>query len=183
MRFRAAQQAEKQAIKIPKGILKSSPDIPSPDPPQFPLHVPLSQPPPHLFVSIVSTKPPIQAPMTSLKAGSGRLSQQWSHGNKRQFMKPERRRDGGRRGERVALGLPMRLDAHLVAMCDRSSGANDGLPEASSIRPGLAGLPASGTKRDAYRHVAAPFVCLWVSVVSCRILPRYGNGWTWGCGL
>lgn len=78
----------------------------------------------------------------------------------------------------MALGVPMWLDAHLAAMCDRSSGANDGLPEASSIRPGLAGLPASGTKRDAYRHVAAPFVCVWVSVVSCRILLRYGNGWT-----
>lgn len=61
----------------------------------------------------------------------------------------------------------MRLDAHLVAMCDRSSGANDGLPEASSIRPGLAGLPASGTKRDA----------LWVGAASSRI-PTLGCGTT-----
>lgn len=70
------------------------------------------------------------------------------------------RKTGGGSGGRVALGVPMWLDAHLAAMCDRSSRANDGLPEASSIRPGLAGLPASGTKRDAYRHVAEPFVCL-----------------------
>lgn len=44
----------------------------------------------------------------------------------------------------------MYWNAHLVAMCDRSGGggggANDGLPEASSIRPGLAGLPARATE-------------------------------------
>lgn len=66
--------------------------------------------------------------------------------------------------ERVALCVPLWLDSHLVAMCDRSSRANDGLPEASSIRPGLTGLPERerGRKRDDYRHAGLPFVCVCV---------------------
>lgn len=140
--------------------------------PIVPPSMSLSPPSPHLFLSIVSTKRPIQAPMTSLKAGSGRLTGQWSHGNKGRFI-----RAGGMEGEREEDGenewhsaFPLWLDAHLVAMCDRSSGANDGLPEASSIRPGLAGLPARGTKRDADRRAASLMVCLrmWVNTANTR---------------
>lgn len=40
-----------------------------------------------LFLSIASTKHPIQAPMTSLRAGSGKLYEQWPHGNKGQFIR------------------------------------------------------------------------------------------------
>ena len=54
----------------------------------------------------------------------------------------------GRQRERVALGVPLWLDSHLVAMCDRSSRANDGLPEASSIRPGLTGLPERERQKE-----------------------------------
>lgn len=61
----------------------------------------------------------------------------------------ERRGRGRRTGrERVALSVPLWLDSHLVTMCDRSSGANDGLPEASSIRPGLTGLPEREAQRE-----------------------------------
>lgn len=49
-----------------------------------------------------------------------------------------------------------------MAMCDRSSGANDGLPEASSIRPGLTGLP----EREAEREMTIDMLvcCLCASV-------------------
>lgn len=88
---------KKQAIKIPKGTLKSSLDM-LPLPPRPP-SMSLS-PPPHLFLSIVSTKHPIQAPMTSLKAGSGRPTGQWSHGNKSQFIRPKGWSERGRRGRK-----------------------------------------------------------------------------------
>lgn len=106
--------------------------------------------------------------MTSLKAGKCR------------FIRPKGWRDGVREedGEKEwHSAFPLWLDAHLVAMCDRSSGANDGLPEASSIRPGLAGLPARGTKREAYRHAASLMACLcmWVNTVNSRVPLEYGN--------
>lgn len=51
-----------------------------------------------------------------------------------------------------------------MAMCDRSSGANDGLPEASSIRPGLTGLPERGRERDDYRHAGSLPACVCACV-------------------
>ena len=83
---------QKQAIKIPEGALKSSlGTLPHPPPSPSPsLSSSLSQSsPPLLFLSIVSTKHPIQAPMTSLTADSGRLNEQWPHGNKSQFIRLE----------------------------------------------------------------------------------------------
>jgi len=98
---------------------------------------------------------------------------------KGQFIRPagDRETDGLREGntretrererERVALCAPLWLDSHLVAMCDRSSGANDGLPEAGSIRPGLTGLPERGRKRDDYRHAGSLRACVCVFVRVC----------------
>lgn len=64
----------------------------------------------------------------------------------------------------MAFSAPLWLDAHLVTMCDRSGGANDGLPEASSIRPGLAGLPESrGTKTEMPIDFFAPCTSIWVN--------------------
>lgn len=128
---------------------------------------------PLLFLSIVRTKHPIQAPMTSVTAGSGRLNGQWPRRDKGQFIGSESNTRTGRtqkherdrereRVERVALGAALWLDSHLVTMCDQSSRANDGLPEASSIRPGLTGLPERSRKRDDYRHAASLFLCACV---------------------
>lgn len=67
--------------------------------PSFSLAIPLFLPPsicsaPLLFLSIVSTKNPIQAPMTSLTAGSGMgLTNNGPGGNKSQFIRLES--DGG----------------------------------------------------------------------------------------
>lgn len=64
----------------------------------------------------------------------------------------------------MTFSAPLWLDAHLVTMCDQSGGANDGLPEASSIRPGLAGLPESrGTKTEMPIDFFAPRTSMWVS--------------------
>lgn len=71
-------------------------------------------------------------------------------------------REGGRQGERVTLSVPLWLDSHLVAMCDRSSRANDGLPEASSIRPGLTGLPVRETEREMTIDMLAHYLCVFV---------------------
>lgn len=79
----------------------------------------------------------------------------------------ESERETERKTERVALSVPLWLDSHLVTMCDQSSRPNDELPEASSIRPGLTGLPERerGTKRDAYRHVLHYLcVCVYGSI-------------------
>lgn len=84
----------------------------------------------------------------------------------------ERRGRGRRTGrERVALSVPLWLDSHLVTMCDRSSRANDGLPEASSIRPGLTGLPEREAQREMpidtpLRHVYMGQSALY-TVLSC----------------
>lgn len=101
--------------------------------------------------------------MTSLMAGSGRLNEQWPHGNKSQFIRlRERARDGEKEEdrERVALGIPLWLDSHLVAICDRSSRANDGLPEASSIRPGLTGLPEREAERAMPIDMLVHYLCM-----------------------
>lgn len=64
----------------------------------------------------------------------------------------------------MAFSALLWLDAHLVTMCDQSGRANDGLPEASSIRPGLAGLPESrGTKTEMPIDFFAPRTSMWVS--------------------
>lgn len=85
---------KKHAIKIPKGALKSSPGslpVPPPSPsPSLSFSLPQSALPPLLFLSIVSTKNPIQAPMTSLTAGSGMgLTNNGPGGNKSQFIRLE----------------------------------------------------------------------------------------------
>ncbi|MEQ2255980.1 hypothetical protein ILYODFUR_019449 [Ilyodon furcidens] len=100
--------------------------------------------------------------MTSHMVASGGLNVQCPHEDKGQFirLRSHRETDGLRETEterekrrgRVALCVPLWLDPHLVSMCDQSSGANDELPEASSIRPGLTGLPQRGRKRDDYQH-------------------------------
>lgn len=64
--------------------------------------------------------------------------------------------------ERVALCVPLWLDSHLVAMCDRSSRANDGLPEASSIRPGLTGLPEREAEREMTIDMLVYRLCVFV---------------------
>lgn len=75
----------------------------------------------------------------------------------------------------MAFSAPLWLDAHLVTMCDRSGGANDGLPEASSIRPGLAGLPESrSTKTEMPIDVFAPHTSMWVSCpLPAAALPQH----------
>lgn len=74
----------------------------------------------------------------------------------------DREREGGRQKERVTLGVPLWLDSHLVAMCDQSSRANDGLPEASSIRPGLAGLPARAAAKEMTIDILVCYLCVFV---------------------
>lgn len=111
--------------------------------------------------------------MTSLMAGTGRLNVQCRHGDKSQFimLRSDRETDGVRemktereRGnERVPLCFPLWLDSHLVTMCDRSSRANDGLPEASSIRPSLTGLPEKEPEREmTIDMLFTIYVCLYV---------------------
>lgn len=74
----------------------------------------------------------------------------------------DRERERGRQRERVALCVPLWLDSHLVAMCDRSSRANDGLPEASSIRPGLTGLPEREAEREMPIDMLVRYLCAFV---------------------
>lgn len=137
-------------------------------------------PPPHLFLSIVSTKHPIQAPVTPLKAGSSRpgtTTLPWET-EKDVLLGRKGRREMGKEEWHSAAPV-VYWNAHLVAMCDWSggcSGANDGIPEASSIRPGLAGLPARATEeampvgaRLCRRCAAAAFLSMWVNVANGHV--------------
>lgn len=88
----------------------------------------------------------------------------------------------------MALSVPLWLDSHLVAMCDRSSRANDGLPEASSIRPGLTGLPEREAQREMPIDMLLLSLCVFVymgqsalyTVVSCSNACTVSTNVFWG---
>lgn len=62
----------------------------------------------------------------------------------------------------MTLSVPLWLDSHLVAMCDQSSRANDGLPEASSIRPSLTGLPVREAEREMTIDMLVHYLCVFI---------------------
>lgn len=77
----------------------------------------------------------------------------------------------------------MYWNAHLVAMCDRSGGggggANDGLPEASSIRPGLAGLPARATEEAMPVGARLRRCCVSLNVGQRGVGACSAAAWSW----
>lgn len=180
---------QKQAIKIPEGALKSWLGTILPSPPPLPApslcFLPLS--PNTLSPSPISVYCRYKAShslarwLLLLQTAVG-LTDNGLPRDKRHLIRLESyrerkmERERGRQRERVALGVPLWLDSHLVAMCDRSSGANDGLPEASSIRPGLTGLPEREAEREMTIDMPVPYfvrVCVYESictVYSCLLL-------------